>query len=185
MDISAFSVTPRDIEVRPLVYIAVVAPSDDFQPDAVEWAIFKPYVKFNDLTVGQSEDSKPIIWLVPDTDENLAVIRLLCEHSTVVGLDFVWVRGLNDHQVSLLVDQSFYGAEVIDFKEWQAEQDETARQALLLKRAAMDSDEKKSLDSQRKDGSYRDQTPESLKPPADTGLDDSPPEEDITQGFSF
>lgn len=141
-------------EDLPMVYVAVVARPAD--PPAVSWANFRPLERFADLVNHPfDEGSKPTIILVPDEDALLAQVRLVCDNATVIGVQVIRVDGLTDHVISQVASTAFWGAKRIDWEDWKQTAEEDARIVEVVKRGALDSDERKIVDSRRKDGSIK------------------------------
>lgn len=136
----------------PAKYVAVVDVEASELP-SIDWANIKLFTSFVDLV---SDDGDAInIYVVRDTAEHLAMVRLVADNAALCGVQIHHVVGLTDYAESSSASQAFWNCPLIQFQDWVNEAQEAAREAELARRSEMDRDENKKLDAQRDNGTYK------------------------------
>lgn len=142
-------------EKAPVVFVSVVEEGASLPEQ--KWATVKLLTSFSDLVIGQHENegSLPVIIAVPDTDVNIAKVRLVCDNVGTIGLRVVRVNDLTGYVPSPRAVAAFWGADQISWKDWALDAEEATRAANIIDRAGMDGDERRVDDARRKDGTIK------------------------------
>lgn len=158
----------------PVVFVAVVEEGASLPEQ--KWATVKLFKRFPDLVTGQdaSEGEIPVIVAVPDTDDLISKVRLVCDNVGTIGIRVVRVNDLTSYVPSPRAVSAFWGADQISWKDWALDAEEAARSANLAERSGLDADERRVEDARRKDGSIK---PLSV---VNSGGELPPPDDDLT-----
>lgn len=138
----------------PVVFVAIVEEGAKLPEQA--WATIRLYSTFQDLVIGQTEDvASPTVIAVPDTDQHISKVRLVCDNVGTIGIRVVQVKDLTPYVPSPRASTAFWGADSINWGDWQIDAEEALRTANIAQRATLDVDERKLEDAQRADGSVK------------------------------